>query len=96
MSQDFGREVPKPHTEAGHRRVTRYLIVIPAPDGPIAKLLDTNRQQLAELDANTEEVTTMLKGLAPVVGAAGADWDQSLSGHSAAERASTAVYTLAL
>ena len=96
MSQDFGSEVPKPHTEVLHRKVTRYLIVIPAPDGPIAKLLDTGREQLAELDANTEEVTTMLRGLAPVMGAAGADWDKALSGHSAEERASTAIYTLNL
>ena len=94
MSQDFGRGVPEPHVQAVHRKVTKFLIVIPAPAGPIAKLLDTNREQVAELDANTEEVTTMLKGLAPVMGAAGTDWDRSLSGHSATERASTAVYTL--
>ena len=96
MSQDFGREVPKPHAEAVLREVARYLIVIPAPDGPIAKLLDINRDQLAELDANTEEVTTMLKGLAPVVGATGTDWNKSLSGYSAGERALSRVYTLDL
>lgn len=96
MSQNYGNEVPKPHVETVHRKVTKYLIVVPAPDGPIAKLLDTGREQLAELDANTEEVTTMLKGLAPVMGAAGTDWDKPLSGHSAEERASAAIYTLDL
>ena len=94
MSQNYGSEVPKPHVAAVLRKVSKYLIVIPAADGPIAKLLDTGREQLAELDANTEEVTTMLWGLAPVMGAAGSDWDKPLSGHSAEERASTAIYTL--
>ncbi|QCB48447.1 hypothetical protein [Hydrogenophaga sp. PAMC20947] len=96
MSQVFGGGVPEPHVQAVHRRVTKYLIVIPAPEGPAAKLLDTNRELLAELDANTEEVTSMLRGLTPIIGAAGADWDKNLSGHSAEVRASTAIYTLNL
>ena len=96
MSQDFGREIPKPHAAAALRKVARYLVVIPAPDGPIAKLLDINREPLAELDANTEEVTTMLKGIAPVTGAGGKEWDTSLAGHSATERAACEVFTLDL
>ncbi len=94
MSQDFGREVPERHVQALLRGVARYLIVIPVPDGPIAKLFDSSREQLAELDANTEEVTTMLKGLAPSMGADGADWHKKLAGHSAEERASAVIYTL--
>ena len=96
MSQDFGREVPKPHASAVLRKVARYLILIPAPDGPMAKLLDANREPLAELDANTEEVTTMLRGLTPAIGAVGADWDRHLSGHSATERAASKIYSLNL
>ncbi len=96
MSQGFGREVPVPHVQRTHRDVTRYLVVIPAAEGPVARLFLASREQVAELDANTEEVTTMIKGLAPSMGAAGPEWDRSLAGHSAVERAAAAVYTLAL
>lgn len=94
MSQNFGREIPEPHVHAVHRRVTKYLIVIAGPDGPAAKLFDSSRALVAELDGNTEEVTSMLKGLAPDRGSLGADWAQQLSGHSAEERASAMFYTL--
>lgn len=96
MSQAFGREVPLPHVQAVHREAARYLVMVPAPGGPIAKLLLGNREPAAELDANTEEVTTMIKGLVPTIGAGGPEWDKSLAGHGAAERAAAAVYTLAL
>ncbi len=96
MSQAFGREVPQPHVQAAHRQATKYLVMVPAAGGPIAKLLAGNRQPVAELDANTEEVTAMIKGLAPSIGACGPEWDPALAGHSAEERAAAAVYTLAL
>lgn len=94
MSQGFGHEVPTPHVQGEHREVTKYLVVISAPEGPIAKLLLADREQVAELDANTEEVTTMIRGLTPSVGAAEAEWDKSLAGHSSEERATAKIYTL--
>ena len=94
MSQGFGHEVPTRHVQAGHRKVTKYLVVIAAPEGPIARLLLPDREQVAELDANTEEVTTMTKGLTPAVGATDAEWDKLLAGHSSEERAAAKVYTL--
>jgi hypothetical protein len=93
MSQGFGREVPAPHIQTAHREATKYLVVIPAAEGPIAKLLLANREQAAELDANTEEATSMTRGLTAFVGATGPEWDKALSGHSAAERAAAKVYT---
>jgi len=96
MSQAFGREVPLPHVQAVHREAAKYLVMVPTPGGPVAKLLLGNRQPVAELDANTEEVTTMIKGLVPSIGACGPEWDPSLAGHSVAERAAAAVYTLVL
>lgn len=93
MSQGFGGEVPAPHNQTVHREPTKYLVVIPAAEGPIAKLLLANREQAAELDANTEEATSMTRGLTAVVGATGPEWDQALSGHSAAERAAAKIYT---
>jgi hypothetical protein len=94
MSQGFGREVPTRHVQAGHREVTKYLVVIAAPEGPIAKLLLPDREQVAELDANTEEVTAMTKGITPVVGATAAEWDEALAGHSSEARAAAKIYTL--
>jgi hypothetical protein len=94
MSQGFGREVPTRHVQGGHREVTKYLVVIAAPEGPIAKLLLPDREQVAELDANTEEITAMTKGLTPAIGAMDTVWDKLLAGHSPEERAAAKVYTL--
>ena len=94
MTQGFGGEVPAPHVQAEHRQVTKYLVVIAAPEGPIAKLLLPSREQVAELDANTEEVTSMTMGRAPTIGAAEADWDKLFAGRSAEERTTAKIYTL--
>ena len=94
MTQGFGGQVPAPHVQAVHRQATKYLVVIAAPEGPIAKLLLPNREQVAELDANTEEVTSMTMGRAPTIGAAEADWDKLFAGHSAEERTTAKIYTL--
>ena len=94
MSQGFGSEVPQPHSQATHRKVTKYLVIIPNPEGTIAKLLLGNYEQVAEFDANTDEVTSMIKGLAPSFDATGKEWDRSFSNFSGDERARILVYTL--
>lgn len=94
MSQGFGREVPASHVQGTHREATRYLVVIAAPEGPMAKLLLRDRTQVAELDANTEEVTSMINGLTPVIGATEGEWDALLAAHSPEERATAQVFTL--
>jgi hypothetical protein len=38
----------------------------------------------------------MTHGLIPVQGAAGAEWDRALAGHSTTERAAATVYTLSV
>lgn len=94
MNQGFGNEVPRPHHQAPHRRVTRYLVVIDSGGSPVARLFLDSREQVAEFDAGTEEVTQMTQGLSPLAGAAGPEWDHALAGHSAAERSSASIYTL--
>lgn len=94
MSQVFGSQVPPRHVQREHREVTTYLVVIGAAEGPTAKLLLANRKQVAELDANTEEVTSMIKGRTAEIGATGPEWDRALSSHSAKERAESMVYSL--
>jgi hypothetical protein len=94
MSEGFGIEIPGVHHLAAHRKPARYLIVIDAAGSMIARLFLDTRELVGEFDASTEEVAQMTKGLAPVVGALGAEWDRALEGHSAVERGAADVYTL--
>lgn len=94
MSEVYGREVPSPHVQSAPREASRYLVVIPTTDGPIARLLLASREQVGEFNANTEEVLAMTRGLTPHPGASGSEWDRPLGSHSAGERAEALVYTL--
>ena len=96
MNQGFGGESPRQHVQAPQRKTTRYLVVIDSGGSAVARLFLDTREQVAEFDAGTEEVTQMTHGLAPVIGANGAEWDRALGGHSALERGAAAVYTLDL
>jgi hypothetical protein len=69
-------------------------VLIQGPDGPFAKLLLENLDEVAELDANTEEVATTIKGLSPTLGAVGPEWDKALGGCSQREREQAEVYFL--
>lgn len=62
----------------------------------VARLYLDTREQVAEFDAAVEEVSSMINGMAPQVGAIGPDWDRAMQGHSAVERSAAKVYTLAL
>jgi len=93
MAQVFGNEIPRRHTDSPMRKAARYLVVIESGGYVMARLFIDTREQVAEFDASTEEVTLMTQGLVPVVGA-GSEWDQALAGHSASERSAARVYTL--
>lgn len=94
MNQGFGRESPRAHLQTAHRQPARYLVVIDSGGFVVARLFLETREQVAEIDAGTEEVTQMTTGLVPANGADGPEWDRALQGHSAAERAAADVYTL--
>ena len=94
MNDGFGHEVPPRHAQQAHRPVSRYLIVIGAADGAVARLFQDDRSQVAEMDAGTEEVVQMITGAVATPGASGAEWDQALAGHTDAERADATVYVL--
>lgn len=72
----------------------RYLVLIESDGAMLARLFDAARRQLAEFDAASEEVAVMTRGLVPEQGAAALEWQQSLAGHSAAERDAARVFTL--
>jgi hypothetical protein len=94
MSQGFGNELPRAHGNTSPRPRTRYLVVIDSGGFMVARLFLESREQVAELDASTEEVTQMIARLQPHFGAADPPWDRALAGHSAAERAQARVYEL--
>jgi len=94
MSQGFGSESPRAHTQTSHRKPARYLVVIDSGGFVIARLFLDTRELVAEFDAATEEAAQMTAGLVPTKGAGGAEWDRALEGHSAAERSAAEIYTL--
>ncbi|HEV7915491.1 MAG TPA: hypothetical protein VGP22_17130 [Albitalea sp.] len=94
MSQTFGSEPPRSHSQTAHRKPARYLVVIDSGGYVVARLFLDTRELVAEFDAATEEAAQMMAGLVPTKGADGPEWDRALEGHSAAERAAADVYTL--
>ena len=60
----------------------------------VARLFDGNRAHISDIDASSEEVVVMTRGLSPTHDANSADWAKVLVGHSAAEREAALVFTL--
>jgi hypothetical protein len=96
MSQVFGMESPRQHPHVAHRQPVRYLVVIESGGLMIARLLLDTRVMVGEMDAAVEEVSSMISGQTPQMGALGSEWDTALAGHSIDERAAAKVFTLAV
>ncbi len=94
MSQVFGSEMPRRHSQGELRKAARYLVLIDSGGSAVARLFLDTRVQVGEFDASTEETVQMTNGLTPATGANGVEWNQALMGHSVAERATAQVYTL--
>jgi hypothetical protein len=94
MERGFGSTVAEEHAREPHRKPARYLVVIDGGGSTVARLFLETRELVDEFDASTEEVAVMIKGLTPLRGANGPEWDRALAGHSVSERAAAAVYTL--
>ena len=94
MSQTYGMEAPRKHSDSPRQPPARYLVLIDSGGYMVARMFLENHEQIAEFDAAVEEVAVMTKNLAPEVGALGPQWDLALRGHSTAERAGAAVYRL--
>ena len=93
MSQGYGSESPRAHSQTTHRKPARYLVVIDSGGSAIARLFLETRELVAEFDAGAEEAANLTAGLVPTKGA-GAEWDRALQSHTAAERSAADVYTL--
>ena len=94
MDDSFGIESPREHSHGPLRKPARYLVLIDEAGAGLARFFLETHEQIAEVDASTEEIAQMTLGLEPVTGALGSEWDRALQGHSAAERAAAEVYTL--
>ncbi|MEO8857211.1 MAG: hypothetical protein ABI343_09510 [Burkholderiaceae bacterium] len=95
MAQNFGIKSSADHpAHHAHRPPVRFLLLIQSADAMVARMFLETREPAGEVDAGSEEVGTMTRGLTPAVGAAGPEWDKALSGHGAQERATAQVYTL--
>jgi hypothetical protein len=79
-----------------HSAPVKYLIVIDSGGSMVARLFNAERVHVVEMDASTEEVVATIDGVVPTASAAEPEWDQALAGHSAMERATAQVYTLAV
>ena len=78
-----------------HQVPARFLIIIESGGASEALMYTAERKLVAGFDASTEEVAVMTSGLSPGYGdGARPEWDNALSGHSAAERQAAVVYTL--
>lgn len=95
MAQNYGIPSHDAHSSGPHRAPARYLVLITTDgDAAVARLFDAARVHLADVDASTEEVAVMTRGLAAERSAVAVEWDQALAGHSPAERETAEVYTL--
>lgn len=96
MSQTYGMESPKEHLKVPHRKPVHYLVVIDSAGSKIARLFLQSREMVAEMDASVEEISSMITGMVPVVGALGSEWDAALAAHRIDERATAEVFTFAV
>jgi hypothetical protein len=94
MNHGYGIESHGEHRHTETTEPVRYLVIVDSAGMMLARLFLESREQVAEVDASTEEIVTMTRGLTPSFGATGVEWDQALLGHSAAERRAARVYTL--
>lgn len=77
-----------------HKNPVRYLVIIEADGAMIAKLYDAQYHHENDIDAGSEEVAVMTKGLTPTQNGNDATWSQVLVGHGEAERRAAQIYTL--
>jgi hypothetical protein len=74
----------------------KFLVLIEAGDGMVARFFDADHRHMSDIDAASEEVAVMTRGLVPEHAGNDASWRQPLSSHTAEERAAAQIYTLEL
>ena len=77
-----------------HKTPVRYLVLIESDGAMVAKLYDGQFVHVNDIDASSEEVAVMTRGLTPERGANDAAWAQVLVGHGEPERRAALVFAL--
>ncbi len=77
-----------------HSPPVKFLVLIEAADGMVARLFDAAHCHVVDFDASTEEVASMIAGQTPDAIGDTPVWSQALAGHSAAQRRAAQVYSL--
>ena len=72
----------------------RYLVLIEAGDGMVARMFDADRKHVIDFDASSWEVADMSAGRVPTEGADHGEWGNALEGHSDAQLRAARIYTL--
>ncbi|MET0333908.1 MAG: hypothetical protein ABW190_06525 [Rhizobacter sp.] len=77
-----------------HKTPVKYLVIIESDGAMVAKLYDAELKHVNDIDAGSEEVAVMTKGLSAAKSGNDATWSEVLTGHGEAERRAAQVYTL--
>ncbi len=79
-----------------HKTPVKYLVVIESDGAMLAKLYDERLVHVNDIDASSEEVAVMTRGLAPSHSGNQAPWVGVLVGHGEAQRLTAQVFTLSV
>lgn len=79
-----------------HKTPVKYLVLIESDGAMVAKLYDAQLGHVNDIDASSEEVAVMTRGLDPVGNGNDPTWAKVLAGHGEVERRAAQVFTLDL
>lgn len=79
-----------------HKNPVKYLVIIESDGAMVAKLYDAQLKHENDIDAGSEEVAVMTRGLKAAKTGNDATWAKVLMGHGEAERRAAEIYTLDL
>ncbi|HET7793034.1 MAG TPA: hypothetical protein VFL64_06580 [Rhizobacter sp.] len=77
-----------------HKTPVKYLVLIESDGAMVAKLYDGAFAHVNDIDAGSEEVAVMTKGLTPTRDANSPTWAKVLVGHGEAERRAALLFKL--
>lgn len=77
-----------------HKTPVKYLVIIESDGAMVAKMYDAHYKHENDIDAGSEEVAVMTRGLKPAKSGNDATWAKVLVGHGEAERRAAEIYTL--
>lgn len=77
-----------------HQTPVKYLVLLESDGAMIAKLYDAQLRHVNDIDAGSEEVAVMTRGLVHTLNGNDSTWSRVLVGHGEAERRAAQIYTL--